>query len=454
MPMVIIDWVKILSNVKYADNKEEWLLGILTFSERDSENKQFNLLCCIAGSLCESSMKYIAHAKEGLLNLYHSKLRSILALLGVLVGTASVVAMVLGGELATNEALQQFKTLGTDLLAVTVNMSAEEGAEATGKTDSLSLAQALDLTTADKSIVQVAPYTQLFRQATFNGNTLNGSILGVTDSFADIVHIKLQAGRFVSLFDKYEFYCVIGHQLYESLKTMSVKNPIGQQLQIGKHIFVIVGVAEAWSENSFVYANIDNSILVPIMTSTMLSKYAVISNILMRLSQQADIPSVEEHVSARITSLLSGKQVTFRSAKELIAKMKKQSNILTVFLGLIGSVSLIVGGIGVMNIMLVSIVERRREIGIRLAVGATRRDIAILFLMEAVMLSLVGGIFGVLTGIFVAYIIAVIWHWQFTLFILPPLAGFTVSVAVGIFFGFYPAYLASRLDPISALRSE
>ncbi|MBX3708701.1 MAG: ABC transporter permease [Gammaproteobacteria bacterium] len=399
-------------------------------------------------------MKLIEHAKEGLLNLYFSKLRSVLALVGVLVGTASVVAMVLGGQLATNEALQQFKMLGTDLLAVSVNVFSADGTDTTERADTLSLSQALDLATADAAILQVAPYTQLFHPILYNGNPVNGIILGVTDSFADIVKIKMQSGRFVSIFDKYEFYCVIGHDIYAALKKISSKEPLGQQLQIGKNIFVIIGVADAWPENSFVYANIDNSILVPIMASTIVSKYATISNIIMRLSQQAEIPQVEERVSHKITNLLSEKQITFRSAQELIAKMKKQSNILTVFLGLIGGISLVVGGIGVMNVMLVSVFERRREIGIRMAVGAKRRDIGILFLLEAIMLSLVGGTLGVLIGVLIAYVIAVIWHWQFTFFLLPPLVGFFVSVTVGIFFGSYPAYLASRLNPIEALRSE
>src|SRR5690349_5919541 len=155
-------------------------------------------------------MKFIEHAKEGLLNLYFSKLRSVLALLGVLVGTASVVAMVLGGELATNEALKQFKSLGTDLLAVTINTSSEENRETAGKMQNLSLSQSLALTKADKNILQIAPYTQTFSPIFYNGNAVNGMVLGVTDSFSDIVQMKIQSGRFVSLFDKYEFYCVIG----------------------------------------------------------------------------------------------------------------------------------------------------------------------------------------------------------------------------------------------------
>ncbi|RDI40168.1 ABC transporter permease [Aquicella lusitana] len=399
-------------------------------------------------------MKFVEHAREGLFNLYFSKLRSLLALLGVLVGTASVVAMVSGGELATNEALKQFKSLGTDLLAVSINSTSEENQGADGKSENLTLEQTFGLSAADRSILQVAPYTQLFYPVFYEGNPLNAMILGVSDSFADIVQIKLQSGRFISLADRYSFYCVIGRDIYEAMKKVSYKDPLGQQLQIGKNIFTIVGVAEAWPENSFVYANIDTSILVPIMASMAISKYANISNIIMRLSPQADIARVEENVSRAVSSEISGKQVTYRSAKELIAKMKKQSDILTVFLGLIGSVSLLVGGIGVMNIMLVSVTERRREIGIRLAVGAKRKDIGTLFLIEAVMLSLLGGVLGVLIGILIAYVIAALWHWEFTLFLWPPFAGFSVSVAVGIFFGFYPAYLASRLDPIEALRSE
>ncbi|TAK79141.1 MAG: FtsX-like permease family protein [Gammaproteobacteria bacterium] len=398
-------------------------------------------------------MNFVEHAKEGLRNLYFSKLRSLLALIGILVGTASVVAMVLGGELATNEALKQFKSLGTDLLAVSINASGDEQT-LTGKSDDITMEQALSLSTVNTRILQVAPYTQLFLPTFYNGNALNATLLGVTDQFADVVHVHLQSGRFVSLLDKYEFYGVIGHDVYDQMKKISRQEPLGQSIQIDKNIFVIVGVADSWPENNFVYANIDNAIMIPLLASTLISKYAMINNIIFRLTPESNINTVKEAITQSINQFVSGKQLNFRSAKELIAKMKKQSDILTVFLGLIGSVSLIVGGIGVMNIMLVSVVERRREIGIRLAVGARRIDISVLFLMEAVLLSLAGGFLGVLIGVLIAYFIAVLWQWDFTLFLWPPLAGFSVSVAVGIFFGFYPAYLASKLNPIEALRAE
>src|SRR3990167_2061310 len=352
--------------------------------------------------------------------------------------------MVLGGELATQEALRQFKTLGTDLLALSISESQETAASAAGEQESLSLEQAQALPTVDKQIVNVAPYTQIYYPAHYNGKSLNSAILGVTDSFSPIVQVKTQQGRFISQLDRYNFYCVIGQHVYEEIKKVSFTNPIGQQLYIGKNVFTIIGIAEPWLENSFVYADINNSIMVPILASTMVSNYATINNIIMQLTPQADIASVENHITHYIQQHLMKKELFFRSAKELIAKMKAQSQILTVFLGLIGSISLIVGGIGVMNIMLVSVIERRREIGIRLAIGATRRDIGALFLFEAIILALVGGIAGVTLGILITYIVASVWHWPFQLFLLPPLTGFLVSSITGVFFGFYPALRASR----------
>lgn len=398
-------------------------------------------------------MKLIHNVQEGLLNLFSSKLRSVLALLGILVGTASVVAMVSGGKLATNEAIKQFKTLGTDLLSLSISDSPKEEKHKESQ-NNLTLEQANGLVRADNNIREVAPYTQIYNSVEFAGHQLTGTILGVTDSFSRVVHIDIAQGRYISDLDGYAFFCVIGDGLYQQIKSLTFANPIGQQLQVGKNIFTIIGIAKPWPENSFVYANIDSVVMVPLLASTATSKYAVISNVIARLVPAADIEQIKSHMSDYLNQRVGGKQLYFRSAKELITRMSKQSEILTIFLGLIGSVSLIVGGIGVMNIMLVSVVERRREIGIRLAVGARRSDIKALFLVEAVMLSLVGGTLGVMVGLLVAFIIAFFSNWEFMLFLMPPLIGFTVSVATGVFFGFYPAYKASQLDPINALRSE
>src|SRR5579872_5789935 len=385
-------------------------------------------------------MKWMAHAHEGLLNLFASKLRSILALLGILVGSASVVSMMLGGELATHEALKQFKTLGTDLLAVSIN-----DASAQSEQNNLSLQEANHILNSDKNIVAIAPYTQLYHPVQFNGHDINGGVLGVTESFADIFHTKIAMGRFISDLDRYESFCVIGNGIYQQIKRYTLADPVGQQIQIGKNILTIIGVLKPWPENSFVYASVDNSVILPIQASLMMSQYAVINNIVVKLTENASSDIVQNHIENYLQQILPTKKYFFRSAKELVTRMAKQSEILTVFLGLIGGVSLIVGGIGVMNIMLVSVVERRREIGIRLAVGATRQDIRLLFLTEAIMLAVVGGLSGVILGILIAFVISIFWHWEFILFLFPPLVGFFVSVATGVFFGFYPAHKASQL---------
>jgi putative ABC transport system permease protein len=399
-------------------------------------------------------MVWMQYIEESLLNLYHAKLRTFLALLGILVGSAAVVAMVLGGQLATQEALQQFKSLGTDLLAVTLSPSSDEKPNSASTKQKLTLPDVNRLAIIDKQILNLAPYTQLFLPMYYHDQPLTGMVIGVTQSFADVVRVQIKSGRFIYNLDGYSSYCVIGQNIYQSLKKTYFQNPIGQPLQVGDHVFIIVGVAERWPENNFVYANIDDAILIPILTSTILSQYATISNIILRLAPHTPINKLEAKMQRYFQDNEIHQNITFRSAKELIKRMRNQSNILTVFLGLIGSVSLVVGGIGVMNIMLVSVMERRREIGIRLAVGAKRRDIGVLFLLEAILLSIVGGTLGVLIGILIAYIIASIWHWQFSLFLWPPIAGFSISVLVGIFFGFYPAYLAAKLNPIDALRAD
>lgn len=394
--------------------------------------------------------------KEGFRNLYYAKLRSILALIGILVGSASVVAMVLGGELATNETLKQFQTLGTDLFAVFISepQGEHDSSSPPKMNPSMSTEAFLNIYSADKNILSAAPYTQQFFPLSFEGHSIDGMTLGVTGSFFDITKPTINQGRFISLADQHSSFCVIGAELFKMMEEKTGKNPIGKPLRIGKQIFIIAGALNPWPINNFIYASLDHSVMIPLKTSFTLSKFASLNNIVFRLQKDADLKTIENNLQKYLNELMPGKQLNFRSAKDLIAKMRKQSDILTIFLGLIGSISLLVGGIGVMNIMLVSVIERKREIGLRLAVGATPRDITYLFLAESVALSLVGGTLGVLIGIMIAFGISLYSHWEFTLFLTPPIVGFIVSVAVGVFFGFYPAYKASKLDPISALRSD
>lgn len=387
-------------------------------------------------------------------NLTASRMRSFLAVLGILVGTASVVAMVSSGKMATEAALAQFKNLGTDLLAVSIQQSSAEGSSG-GK--GFDLEDALNLPQVSPLIRAVAPYTTIYVPIISEGVEIQGSIIGVTDKLQSLVRIHITKGRFISFLDRHAYYGVIGYKLAEQLKTAGIWNPIGRQIQLGSTMFTIVGVAAPWPENSFFYEDINSAVMIPIRASSLIMKNTKISNVILLLKTGltiADITQVQNKISRYVEIEVPGAKLFFRSAKELIHNMEAQSQILTLLLGTIAGISLLVGGIGVMNIMLVSVVERRREIGIRLAVGARRRDIQRLFLAEAVILSLFGGLLGVIVGVLTSYLIAVLGNWPFIFFALPPGLGCAVSVATGVFFGFYPAYKASQLDPIQALRSE
>ncbi len=399
-------------------------------------------------------MRFRGHLKEAVANLLTSKLRSFLTVLGVLVGTASVVALVSGGRLATEHALAQFKMLGTDLLAVNIEEARNEGG---GEGNAAQILRLQDIKTVLRSIpdlTDAAPYTMMFESLSYDGAPLQGNIIGATRSLKDIVKIELAQGRFVSSYDDQEMFCLIGAQLAKKLKQLGVINPIGKQIKMGDYYFVIVGVAKPWIENIFMYSNINESIIIPIETSLLLSKHTRIRNVVFRIAPKTDIPAVQHDIQTAINRITPGKKIFFRSAQELVSSMEKQREALTLFLVLIGGVSLVVGGIGVMNIMLVSVIERRREIGIRMAVGARQKDIQLMFITEAIVLTIFGGVLGIVIGEVISFLTAFFSGWTFYFYLFPPMAGFVVSVLVGMFFGFYPAYSASQLDPIETLRSE
>ena len=225
---------------------------------------------------------------------------------------------------------------------------------------------------------------------------------------------------------------------------------INTQIISGNVIYTIVGILQPWPSNFFFQTDFNTAILVPIQTALRTEANANISNLAIRIHSTAGMDMTEMQITQYLQNLTQS-QVVVQSPKSLIDSMQKSSETMTILLGLIGSISLIVGGIGVTNIMLVSVAERHREIGLRLAVGARQRDIQWQFLVESVTLSIFGGISGMLLGIVITLCVSLYSHWQFQLYLLPPMPAIN---RVGIFFGFYPALLASRLDPIQTLRSE
>lgn len=394
-------------------------------------------------------MNFKVHLRESLFNLFSAKLRSVLAILGVLVGTAAVVALMASSRLATDHALAQFKSLGTNLLTMNIHEPHSRGKESV-EYNMLSLDQIPQLVHSSKQIVSAAPYSELYDGIILYGKTLPGQIIGATNQFKNIAKVHMKQGRFISPFDDNEFYCVIGSSIAKVFKQHHV-NPIGQQIKIGHELFTVIGVIAPWKQNLFLFVNLNKAVVIPFQTMYLIRPKLQIHDIVFRLVKDPDIPEIQARLSTKMTQLFPQKKLQFRNPEQIIHLVGKERKTFDSLLIAIGSIALIVGGIGVMNIMLVSVVERRREIGVRMAVGAQRWNILVMFLIESVMLTVFGGLIGILFGLVVTYVLSHLAGWGFHFYLLPPTLGFLVSVLVGILSGFYPAWRASKLDPIACL---
>lgn len=395
-------------------------------------------------------MDLMTHIREAFTNLLTAKLRSFLAILGVLVGTGSVVALISSSQLATAHALEQFKTLGTNLLSMSVQ---QDSGGAEKDRQSLTMKAIPKIAAASPQITEVSPYTSLYQTFIVGNKVLNGQVLGVTETFPNIAKIGLQSGRYISYLDGRAFYCVIGSSLAKKIEKLGLK-PIGQQVLVGKYYFTVIGVLDSWQPNFFIFADINDGMMIPIETSYLINPQTQINNVLFRLIKNPKLKVAQDALQQRMKELLPSLKVTFRNPEQIIQIVDKQRKTFTWLLAAIGGISLIVGGIGVMNIMLVSVVERRREIGIRMAIGAKPADILKMFLIESIILTVFGGIFGIIVGVGASFILAIATGWSFYLYILPPILGFLVSVFVGMISGFYPALRASMLDPIQTLQVD
>lgn len=396
-------------------------------------------------------MTLISYFQQARVNLLAAKLRSFLAILGILVGTAAVVALISCGQLATEKALAQFKALGTNLLAISLYQQSVKNDN--GQRESIPINVWRQFPDRIASIQEIAPYSTTYQQMSFQGKLLSGSVIGADESLAKIIHIDLASGHFVSFVQLFEHFCVIGDTLAQQMQQMNFESPMGKQLRIGQTLYTIIGIAKPWKENAFFNEDINQAAIIPIAGMALVSKETQVNNAVLLLKVNSNIDQVVDKIKQIIKKQAPKVSVFVRSAKQIVASMESQGKIFTLLLAVIGSISLLVGGIGVMNVMLVSVSERKKEIGIRKAVGAKNKEIQTLFLVESILLSLLGGFLGVVLGLIFTWVIAYFNQWHFTLYLLPPLAGFGVSAITGIFFGFYPARRAAVLEPIASLRA-
>jgi putative ABC transport system permease protein len=395
-----------------------------------------------------SNMTFNLQVRESLRNLFSSKLRALLAILGVLVGTAAVVALMASSRLATDHALAQFKTLGTNLLAL--DFRDKGHALAKENQPVFQLSQMRQVYQSSQQIALAAPYVNVFQPVSAFSENLSGQVVGTTEAMQRIVKIHMDAGRFISDLDGYQRYCVIGASIAQQYYQRHL-NPVGRQIRVGAHFFTIVGVATPWKPNLFLLADLNKAVIVPLKATYLLQKAVKIHDILFRLAQPVKIAATQAQITTAFQHILPHQSLQFRNPQQIIELVGSQRQTFSRLLIAIGSIALVVGGIGVMNIMLVSVVERRREIGIRRAIGAQQKDILMMFLIESVLLTVFGGVLGILLGLGVTYSLAHVAGWGFHFYLMPPLLGFMVSVLSGVISGFYPAWRASKLDPIACL---
>ncbi|MCW5852395.1 MAG: ABC transporter permease [Anaerolineae bacterium] len=400
-----------------------------------------------------------------------NKLRAILTMLGIIIGVAAVIALLAVGQGAQAEITRQIQGIGSNLVVVIPGALQRGGgpAQALGSAATLTLDDALALADPANAprVAAVAPILQLQGQIVYGAENVNSTVVGVTPTFAQVRNVKTVQGRFIdkSDLDSLNRVAVLG--AIPTRKLFKGEDPIGKMIRVQTVPFRVIGVtAERGGGGPFGNTE-DDQIYIPLTTAQ--SRLAALraAGSGERLVSGINVSAVsEDQVSAAISDITAtlrqrhrlapGEQDDFSviSQKDLLGAFSQITSILTVFLGAIAAISLLVGGIGIMNIMLVSVTERTREIGLRKAIGARRRDILAQFLIEAITLSVLGGVVGILLGVGIARAVDTTGVIQTVVSAESVLLAVGFSVGVGLFFGIYPAARASRLNPIEALRYE
>lgn len=391
-----------------------------------------------------------ANIKEALRSLASSKQRTALALLGIVIGIGSVIALVSTGTLVQRETMKQFKEMGTEVVNIQKAWS-ETGEDEDAK---FRLSDIRKIPGQLNTIQEIAPYASSSGVLRIEGERQNVPVLGVTRSFLNINKLEVLKGRFITDLDYLMYQAVLGGNLADKLRQQGYGDLVGSDIYLDDRRFKVVGELYPASMGGMRPYEASEGLMIPISTAMHMDKQSTIRSILALKQPGVPQQQVQEELKGFFQQLPRPMKVEIRSAEQMIEHMEKQMQMFTLLLGAIGSISLVVGGVGVMNVMLVSVAERKKEIGIRRALGAQKKDIQGQFLMESVILSLIGGLLGILIGVGVSYGISRFSGWEFAVIYEAVFIGVGVSAAVGIFFGYYPARQASRLIPIQALRSD
>jgi len=405
-------------------------------------------------------MRIAATLRMALRALRRNKLRSALTALGIIIGVGAVIAMVGIGNGAKSQVEAQIASLGQNVILVFAGNWSSSGARSGwGSAGTMMVDDALAIAREVPGVISVSPEVRDHQQILAEGMNWYTTILGEGPDYLDIRQWPLQVGAMFTDQDVRGTtkVCIIGKTIVEQI--FPNDDPVGRVLRIRNIPFKVLGVL-APKGLSVMGTDQDDVVIIP-YTSEMkrVSRRTNLSSINVECASQDFSDIVQRGISDLLRQrhrLGTGRDddFTIRGQQEIADTFTATSRVMTVLLGAIVSVSLIVGGIGIMNIMLVSVTERTREIGIRMAVGAHGRDILLQFLIEAITLSSLGGVIGIAMGIGSAKLLSAIAGWPTLVSATSVALAFLFSAAVGVFFGFYPARKASNLDPIDALRYE
>ncbi len=407
------------------------------------------------------------YLQMGLQGFRVHKLRSVLTMLGIIFGVAAVIAMLSIGEGAKREALQKYKSLGVNNIIVRDRQLSDQELEEVRARFSagLSLADAEAIETILPTVQFVSPQAERELEAGFEDKSSRATVVGVTPAFQELIHDQTRMGSFINKDHhiRKSRVCVLGATISQTL--FPVETPLGKRVKLGDQWFQVVGVMgqrQLFTETigELAARDLNQDIYVPL--KSLLSRFAPDNPLASQLDQltiqikESGVLMQSATVIRRILDRRHYNNPDFDIVIpfELLKQEERERRIYNIVLGSIAAISLLVGGIGIMNIMLATVLERTREIGIRRALGARKREIERQFLIEAVGLSLVGGILGIILGVTMALSINSIAEFKTAITPFSVIVAFGVSGAVGIVFGTFPARRAARIHPIEALRYE
>jgi len=401
--------------------------------------------------------------KISLRALRANKMRSALTMLGIIIGVGAVITMLAVGTGASERISRQIASMGSNLIVVVPGSSTTGGIRmGSGTQSTLTLEDAEAIARECQAVSDVAPMHNGAAQVVYGNQNWSTGIDGSSPGILAVRDWTLSSGRAFTDQDVRSAtkVCLLGQTVVDNL--FGSADPLGQIIRIRKIPFTVIGVLGVKGQ-SMMGQDQDDTIIVPVTTAQKkifgTRFVGTVRNIMVKAGSSADLPAAEEQVTQllRERHRLSARQendFTVRNLTQIMEAAEQSTQIMALLLAAIASVSLLVGGIGIMNIMLVSVTERTREIGIRMAVGAKTWDIRLQFIIEALTLSLIGGVAGIILGVTGSKILSSIAGWTTIVSPLSVLLAFGFSGLVGIFFGFYPAYKASLLNPIDALRYE